>query len=211
MQDPAFEERRRALENEFFYRVDQDLLARLRKKFADQAARRALAAASGVTDDVLLDELVQLGIAPPTLGAVSLIPLVLVAWADRGVDAKERRAVLNAAVENGVAPDGAAYRLLEFWLENEPPPQLAEVWRHFVKVVLPSLTEETSSVFRDEIMKQARKAAKASRPGLGTKKISAEETRVLNDLESAFSRAGLRELMERFEATQQLEKHHERL
>jgi hypothetical protein len=187
MQENAFEERRKALEDEFFHRVDQELLAKLRKKFADQAARRALAAASGFSDETLLDELLQLKIAPDTLGAVSLIPLVLVAWSDRGVDLRERRAVLQAAVEEGVDPDGPAYHLLEFWLENEPSPQLDETWRHFVKVVLPSLTAETKIAFREEIMKQARKAAKASRPGLGAKKISAEEARALNDLERTFS------------------------
>jgi hypothetical protein len=187
MQETAFEERRRALEDEFFYRVDKELLARLRKKFADQAAKRALAAASGFTDDVLLDELVELKMSPETLGALSLIPLVLVAWADRTVDAKERTAVLQAAIDEGIARSSPAYGLLEFWLENDPPPQLAESWRHFVRAVLPLLTSETQCAFREEIMKQARRAAKASRPGLGMKRISVEEARVLNALERTFS------------------------
>jgi hypothetical protein len=187
MQETAFAQRERALENEFFYRVDKELLDRMRKTYADEAAKRSLAAASGFTDEALLNELVELKIAPETLGALSLVPLVLVAWADRAVDCKERMAVLQAAIEDGLARDGAAYRLLEFWLENEPPPQLAETWKHFVKAVLPVLTDDNRFAFREEIMKQARRAAKASRPGLGAKKISTEEARVLNELESVFS------------------------
>jgi hypothetical protein len=188
MQESAFAQRERALENEFFYRVDKDLLDRMRKSYADQAARRALAAASGFTDEALLDELVELKMAPETLGALSLVPLVLVAWADRTVDRKERMVVLQAAIDDGLARNGSAYRLLEFWLENEPPPELGQAWAHFIRAVLPSLTDETKCSFREEIMKQARRAAKASRPGLGAKKISTEEARVLNELESTFSR-----------------------
>ena len=112
---------------------------------------------------------------------------VLVAWADRTVDSKERTAVLQASIDEGIARSSPAYRLLEFWLENEPPLQLAESWKHFVKAVLPSLTDETRCAFREEIMQQARRAAKASRPGLGMKRISIEEARVLNDLERTFS------------------------
>jgi hypothetical protein len=186
MYENAFAERRRALEHEFFYRVDSELLARLRKQLADAAAKRALAAASGLCDEKLLDELVQVKISPETLGALSLIPVVLVAWADRHVDEKERLAVLQAASEEGVTQGSPAYRLLEFWLENEPSPQLAQTWKHFVEAVLPKLTEEIRIGFRSEIMKQARRAAKASRPGLGMKKISPQEEEVLRELESAF-------------------------
>lgn len=187
MNKNIFVERERALEDEFFFRVDKELLSQLRRKLADEAAKKALMSASGFTDDALLDELVQLRIAPETLGTLSLVPLILVAWSDHHVDHKERLAVLTTAVAGGIGMNSPAYGLLEFWLENEPTPQLAETWKHFVQVVMSALSEEARAMLRQEILAQARKAAKASSAGLTSCKISAQERRMLKELELALS------------------------
>jgi len=50
-----------------------------------------------------LDSLIASGISPDTIAAVSLIPLVAVAWADKKLEAKERDAILNAATEAGIS------------------------------------------------------------------------------------------------------------
>ena len=54
-----------------------------------------------VADDAVLEKLANFGMDASTLAALSLAPLVLVAWADGEVDAKERDAVLAAAAEVG--------------------------------------------------------------------------------------------------------------
>jgi hypothetical protein len=183
----VFVERERALEDEFFFRVDKELLGKLRRRLSDEAAKKALASASGFTDETLLDELVQLRISPETLGSLSLVPLIMVAWSDHRVDRKERLAVLTTAVAGGIGLNTPAYGLLEFWLENEPTPQLAETWKHFAKAVMSALSAEARALFRKEILNQARKAGQASGPGLTSHRVSGSEHRVLKELEAALS------------------------
>src|SRR5690242_6516966 len=80
MEREFLEDRRRGLEEAFFAQHDAALLRRLREAGEAKAKREALAAASGITDDALLDRLVALGISSETLTALSLIPMVAVAW-----------------------------------------------------------------------------------------------------------------------------------
>jgi uncharacterized membrane protein YebE (DUF533 family) len=64
--------------------------------------KEALAAASGITDDAVLDRLAAFNLGADTLAALSVAPLVVVAWADGGIDDKERSAVLAGAAEAGL-------------------------------------------------------------------------------------------------------------
>lgn len=52
--------------------------------------KQALSAASGVTDDGLLDKLVALNLQGDALAALSQAPLVLVAWADGRIDSNDQ-------------------------------------------------------------------------------------------------------------------------
>src|SRR5687768_16926045 len=106
-------DRGRSLEEEFFRREDQRLMTRLNELKAAETAREALAKASGITKPAVLEKLMELGIRAETVAALSIVPLVEVAWADGELDAKERRAVVDRA---GVAPGSTEGALLEAWL-----------------------------------------------------------------------------------------------
>jgi uncharacterized membrane protein YebE (DUF533 family) len=167
--------RKRALEEEFFRRRERELLARIQAEQARQSARQALAEASGLTDPAVLDHLVALGIAPETLLALRLVPLVEVAWADGHLDDRERRAVLSALSAAGLAPGSAAYALVESWLASPPPPALLEAW-----------TGERAQL-RDSVLRQARAVAEAAGGFLGLGRISDAEAAVLRRLEAALA------------------------
>ena len=96
-------DRGRSLEDEFFRREDQRLLAKLSDLKTAAATREALATASGITTPEVLDRLLALGIKAETVAALSIVPLVEVAWADGSLDARERRAILDRARDSGVA------------------------------------------------------------------------------------------------------------
>lgn len=183
----AFNERERALEDEFFFRVDKELLSKLRKQLTDEAARNALASASGFSDETLLNELVQLGVSPDTLGSLALAPIVLVAWSDRRVDPDERLTALATAAAEGIFVGGPAYKLLEFWLANEPGRQLGETWKHYVHAVMNALSADAKAILREEVLRKARMTAMASGGGVCIDKISPSEQRVLKELEAALS------------------------
>ena len=125
-------DRGRSLEDEFFRREDQRLMERPRELRATEATREALGKASGITKPAILEQLIELGIRAETVAALSIVPLVEVAWADGALDAKERRAVVERA---GVARDSTAGSLLEAWLDRRPDPSLLIAWTHLVQAM----------------------------------------------------------------------------
>ena len=180
-------ERKDALENEFFKRQDQKALEGLRALKAADEARAALSQASGVTDDAALDALTEVGITAETLIAMSLVPLVAVAWADGKLDDSERSAILKAfqAKANEANRD-----LLDVWLARQPDPSLLETWKLYIDAVLTELNAEASEKLRSQLLGGAREVAEAAGGFLGLgNKISPSEAEVLTELEACFHRA----------------------
>ncbi len=88
MADDFLGDRKKALEESFFAKENERLLENLRAEKAKLAAKEALAEASQIRDESVLDSLVELGIGPDTWTALSLIPLeeILVDTAARRKD-----------------------------------------------------------------------------------------------------------------------------
>jgi hypothetical protein len=178
----------RSLEDEFFRREDQRLLARLNELKAVETNREALAKASGISEPEVLDKMLALGIKAETLAAVSLVPLVEVAWADGSLDAKERRAVLDRAREAGLAPGSTGQALLEAWLERRPDPKLLDAWTQMVRGLRDQLGPDETARLKGALLDQARAVASASGGVLGIgSKVSGAEAAMLAKLEAAFA------------------------
>lgn len=186
MTKDAFKERERALEEEFFRRVDRKLLDDLKAKLSAEAARQQLAAATGFGDAALLNELVQQGVSAEAVAAVNLIPLVLVAWADGRIDAKERPLVQQGARDLGIAAGTPADQLLNHWLDNKPAPELATAWKHYVQIATRQMSVESRAALCADVLRRAREIAKVSGGALSFGSISPSEKRVIVDLEEAF-------------------------
>jgi hypothetical protein len=178
------EERGRALD-EAFYRSDPDPWRELRR--SEAAAAEALAEASGLADPALLARLAGLGIRAETLAALTLIPLVEVAWADGKMDAREKAAVLSGAESTGIDAGNPSHGLLRLWLDDPPAPDLVAVWREFIAAVCRELTPDERKRLRSKVVDRARRVAEAAGGilGLGSH-VSAEEEAVLADLGRAF-------------------------
>jgi hypothetical protein len=177
-------ERGRALEDEFFRREDKRLLERLAELRAAEATREALAKASGITKPAVLEKLMELGIRAETVAALSIVPLVEVAWADGALDAEERRAVVERAA---VARDSTEGALLEAWLDRRPDPKLLVAWTELVRAMSEQLGPDEATRLRTDLLKRARAVAAATGGlfGVGSK-ISASEATMLAKLEGAF-------------------------
>jgi hypothetical protein len=104
-------DRGRSLEDEFFRREDKRLTERLNELRAAEATREALGKASGITKPAVLEKLMELGIRAETVAALSIVPLVEVAWADRALDAKERRVIVERAGSIGTQRQELCSRL----------------------------------------------------------------------------------------------------
>jgi hypothetical protein len=181
-------DRKKALEDSFFARQNQQLVEKMRATQQKREARTGLAEVSGISDDAVLDKLVELGIGPDTWAALSLVPLVEVAWADGRLDDKERRAVLSAAEANGVVSGSASYQVLESWLRARPNARLLEAWGEYMVGVCQALEEGPRQALKAEILGRARRVAEAAGGILGLiRRVSSEEEAVLTELEKPFS------------------------
>jgi tellurite resistance protein len=187
MSDRLMDDRRRALEEAFFTRHNEALVRQLRETEAQKTARGALAAASGIKDDAVLDRLEKLGIGAEALAALTLAPLVLVAWADGSLSAEERSAVLAGAHKAGVEPGGVGHQLVEKWLADKPSPALAEAWKGYTAALTSGLDAAQRHALRDALLGQARAVADAAGGFLGLGgRVSPAERQVMHELAAAF-------------------------
>lgn len=177
----------RRLEDAFFLQEDQKLIARLREMEKMKATVAALREVSGIHDEAVLRRLLDLGVHPQTVSALSLVPLVMTAWADGTVDAEEREAVLRAAGDCGMKPGCIEHDLLVSWLSRKPARELLEAWEHYIRALCGKLGPEDVRRLKGDLLAHARSVAEASGGFLGlTSKVSAQEEAMLRRLEKAF-------------------------
>lgn len=179
-------DRVRTLEDEFFRSEDERLTQRLRELKHKEASREALATASGISNQAILDALLHLGIRPEVIGALSVVPLVEVAWADGTLDAKEKQAILERAEKSGITAGSIEHDLLRSWLDHKPEPKLLTAWTHMVQGMCEQLTGEQMTTLRTSLVERARAVAKASGGFLGVGSVSTAEEDMIRQLESAF-------------------------
>jgi hypothetical protein len=177
----------RALENSFFRERDLGLLAYLRSQ-TDQT-RNQLAEISKIHDIKVLDELIRVGITAESFTALSLLPLVRIAWADAEMQDSERVAILQAAETEGISKDSTNYQLLKGWLDDRPDPTLLEAWRDYAVELAKELDDASLAEVRRITMDRARRIAELTGGILGlSHEISKEEERALIDLARAFEK-----------------------
>ncbi len=178
-------DRRKALEESFFAQESEKLRKALQAKEEAKHRKAALSAASGITNEAVLDELVALGIGSDTLAALSLVPLVEVAWADGTMHDNERKAILSAAGDAGLGPESMA--LLDRWLTTRPTGEVLSAWKDYVAALASSMDASTRDQFKQDLLGRARRVAEAAGGFLGIARISSEEEEKLEELAHAFS------------------------
>ncbi len=183
----ALTDRRKELEEAFFAKQNQELVAKLKAEKQKTLDKEGLQELTGIKNDEILEKLIALKMNRETISALSLFPLIQVAWADGAVDSKEQEAVLAAAAASGVLKGSSAHTLLEGWLKLKPPAALESAWANYVKALVEGMTAEDKALLKNELLGKARSVAEASGGILGMgSKISKSETDALKKLEVAF-------------------------
>lgn len=185
MSDEFLGDRRKALEESFFAKESEKLRKALQEKEEAQAKKQALSAAAGITDDAVLEELIALDISSDTLAALSLVPLVEVAWADGTVEDHERSAILSAAKDAGISGESAA--LLDGWLATRPSYDVVSAWKDYVAALASTMDAAARDKLKQDLLGRARTVAESAGGFLGIAKISSEEEQKLEELARAFS------------------------
>jgi hypothetical protein len=184
----TLEERGRALENQFYEKENQEKLAAMKEKLDAQRSKDELRKASGMSDDAVLDRLVVLGLRANTIAALSLVPLIQVAWADGTIQDNERTAILQGAHGKGLEEGTDGYDLLQTWLQRQPGDELFTAWEAYIKALASQLNDEQNRLLKNQIVGFAKMVAAAAGGILGFGKVSSTEEQVLHRIEAAFQR-----------------------
>ena len=184
----TLEERGRALENQFYEKENREKLAAMKAKLDAQKSKEELRKASGMTDDAVLDRLAALGMRANTIAALSLVPLIQVAWADGAIQDNERTAILQGAHGKGLEQGSDGYELLQSWLKKRPDTGLIEAWEAYIKALASQLNDEQNKLLKNQIVGFAKMVAASAGGFLGIGKVSASEEKALLRIESAFAR-----------------------
>ena len=182
MDGKGLDERRKALEDAFFRKENERLVQRLR----DKVSRKELSDASGISDDTVLADLEKLGVDAASVSALSLVPLVWVAWADRDMQDSEQAAILQAAEQNGITTGSAAHDVLKSWLNERPPMALFESWKHYAQSSCEGMDARARARVRDDVVSRARAVADAAGGILGIATISQSENDTLDQIFRVF-------------------------
>lgn len=178
--------RGRTLEAEFFWHVDKNLVARLKAEIQAEEQQNALGRACGLHDEELLRSLVAAQITAESLIALTLVPLVRIAWADGKMAEAEREAILMAAA-NSHCPEGSlGYALLKSWMDQPPAERLFEVWQDYTRALCAALPEDARQTLHAQVLQRTRRVAAAAGGMLGIHRISSKEDAVLQEVERVF-------------------------
>ncbi len=184
----ALADRRIELEETFFAKQNQELVAKLKAEKQKALDKAGIQEITGIKNDEVLEKLLSLKMDRQTVAALSLFPLIQVAWADGAVDTKEQEAVLSAAAASGLLKGSSAHTLLETWLKLKPPAALENAWANYVKALVEGMKPDDKTLLKSELLGKARAVAEASGGILGMgSKISKAESDALRKLEAAFN------------------------
>jgi tellurite resistance protein len=179
----SFQNRGDALENEFFRKVDQELMERLQKQGDIESLRECL----GIRDDKVAASLLAAGVTVRTATALRLVPLVAVAWADGRIEASEREVILSAAEKHGITPQSPGGQLLRGWLDQKPSLEMMDTWVAYAGRLAEKLTPQESAHLRQVIVEEMQQVAEASGGFLGFAAVSSGESNIIKRIEAALS------------------------
>jgi len=182
VEDGPLADRRRALEEEYFRGKDKELVERMRREQAAAAERRRLSEATGITDDLVLDQLQRAGFTADTAILLNLVPAIEVAWAEAPVPDAERDLILEAAQLQGVQSGSEAAKQLDAWLSRPPSKDVYEAALRAIIVMLNTQSGDAGAATRRSLIDLCTHVASGSGGVFGFGKVSSEERKVIERL-----------------------------
>ncbi len=179
MSRDAFKSRSDALENEFFAKMDQQLLHKLRCSAECEEFRNQLG---------LSDQVAQSLMAPESHWRLRL-PFELFLWRSRL--GRSRSGIVRARGHPGSrcqarhSSERSRRTMLDKWLTSPPPQNLLENWIEYTKALIKQMDSKSADDLRSSILSEIRQVAEASGGILGWGAISSTEGHVIKVIESA--------------------------
>lgn len=155
----------RGEEAQYFRRLDEELLRKLRERARLDEMTALLAEKLQVEDPVLLQQVVAQGVSLETGPAFLLAPLVQIAWAEGKVTAEEREVILAMARERGIEAGSPAHTRLLEWLAHRPSDLLFETSASCIRHGLALLPEPERQERIRQVVAACRRVAAVSGGG----------------------------------------------
>jgi hypothetical protein len=176
---------KREHEEDYFRKLDRELIERMRKAAADEAARGPLSAQTGIQDPQLLGDIAALGFSAETVSLLPLVPILQVAWADQGVSPAERKLIVDLARLRGVTEGSPADRQLSEWLAHRPSAEVFSRAGRLVAAMLAAGSGTAHDLSADDLVKYSESIAAASGGILGLGKVSSGERAAIEQIQKA--------------------------
>jgi hypothetical protein len=191
----SFKDRGRGLEEEYFRRKEQELIAKMREQAEAEAAQQALGEKTGVADTQLLQDLQELGYTADTIALLHVVPLLQMAWAEGRVTMRERDLIIEAARARGIEADSPADQQLAGWLTTRPSDELFSTTLRAIGAMLESRPAEEREASKQDLVSYLTSIASASGGVLGWGSVSDAEravlARITAELEQTHKSAGI--------------------
>lgn len=188
MSTDSLDDRRKALEEQFFQQHEKELVQKLKDAAAKETTRDELQKLTGISDTAVLDALASLKLGGAATLVMSLFPVIEVAWADGKIDEKEQAAILEASKSIGLEKATPAYEFLQKWIAEKPEPSWHTLWADYVQALVKNMKPDDKALLKATVMGRSLTVAEASGGFLGVAfRVSDAEKRVLAKLEAAFA------------------------
>lgn len=188
MSHDAFDDRRKALEDQFFQQHEKQLVQKMKDAAQKQASREELQRLTGIANQQVLDALADLKLGGAATLVMSLFPIVEVAWADGVIDQRERTVIAELAKTIGLEKDSPAYEYLTKWLDEKPELAWLDLWTEYVKALCAKMKPDDKALLKATVLGRARVVAEVSGGFMGLAfRVSDAEKKVLDRLELAFA------------------------
>jgi hypothetical protein len=153
---------RKAHEEEYFARRNQELIEKLRERMERDEEVAELRGDTGLGNEALLRRLAAVGVTHETIAVLNLVPLVQVAWADGAIQPDERDLLVHAAREQGIQPDSPPDRLLQQILTFHPTDEFFDASLEFIGAVLAAMPDDHAADARQNLERLAYRVAHAT-------------------------------------------------
>lgn len=174
------------LDAQFLAPLTQAQREQLDSYFANMPAPAAIRRACGSIGEEMVRTLVSEGVSPTTLFAVTMVPLIEVAWADGQVQPAEREALLSGSADHGLHPEQIQYQVAAAWLNEAPPPALFDAWVAYISALDEHLFARERTLLMSMLVARAQDIARAAGGFLGIGSMNEKEQRVIEKLQDAF-------------------------
>ena len=180
MNDDALADRRRATEDDYFRKRDQQLIDDMRMQTEEKAARKRLSQRVGVADETLLQRIEAIGFSDESVPLLHVLPLIEVAWIEGIPSPEVEEHITMAARDHAVDASSHADRQLQEWLGSRPSDALFNEALHMISAIIQPWTAVQRERYVQTLLERCTEVAAASGGILGFGKISWRERELLD-------------------------------